>query len=120
MSLQQSEPSTGGRVIAILGLVVQAGSVLVFGGFGLFIAFVSDSCGASSECNEDLIAAGMMTPLVVSVVIFVVSLVMTIKRFADGRSVWWVPIVWTVVSMGGIVLGFVVATAGVAPNGELV
>ncbi|MCX6397623.1 MAG: hypothetical protein NTV23_14140 [Propionibacteriales bacterium] len=117
---EQSEPSTAGRTVAILLLVLQAASVLVFGGFGLFIAFVSDSCGASSTCDTNLIAIGMMTPLAVALLFFVVSLVQTIKRIRAGRSVWWVPIVWTIVSASGIVLGFVVAASGVAPNGSLV
>ena len=107
------QPSTAGRVVAILGLVVQAFAGLVFSGFGLFIAFVSDSCGASSECDTDRIALGMMTPLAVCIVLFIVSLVMTLKRMADGRSCWWVPILWTVLSFGGIILGF-------APEVELV
>lgn len=113
------EPSTAGRVVAIVFLVLQAASALVFGAFGLFIAFVSDSCGASSTCNTDLIAIGMMTPLAVAVIFFIVSLVLTIVRMRDGRSVWWVPIVFTVLSAGGIVLGFVIAASGVSPNGTL-
>lgn len=117
---EQVEPSTGGRVAAILLLVVQAASVLVFGGFGLFIAFISDSCGASSTCDTDRIALGMMTPLAVALLFFIASLVQTIKRMREDKSVWWVPIVWTVLSVSGIVLGFVIAESGVAPNGTLV
>ena len=112
-------PSTAGRVVAVLLLIVQAVSVLVFGGFGLFIAFVSDSCGASSTCDTDRIALGMMTPLAVALVLFIVSLVQTIKRFRAGRSVWWVPILWTLLSATGIVLGFVIAASGVSSNGSL-
>jgi zinc transporter ZupT len=117
---EQSAPSTGGRVAAIVLLVLQAFSVLLFGGLGLFIAFISDSCGASSTCDSDRIALGMMTPLGVSVLLFVVSLVQVVLRMRADRSVWWVPIVWTVLSAGGVVLGFVVAESGVAPNGSLV
>lgn len=116
---QPEQPSTAGRVVAIIGLVVQALAGLVFSGFGLFIAFVSDSCGASSECDTDRIALGMMTPMAVCILFFVISLVMTIRRIAQGRPAWWVPILWTVLSFGGIILGFVVASSGVAPNGSL-
>lgn len=104
---------------AILLLVVQAASVLVFGAFGLFIAFVSDSCGASSVCNTDRIAIGMMTPFGVAVVFFVISLVQAIIRMRAGKSAWWVPIVWTVLSASGIVIGFMIAASGVAPDGSL-
>ena len=115
----QAAPSTGGRVVAILFLVGQAVSVLVFGGFGLFIAFVSDSCGSSSTCDTGRIALGMMTPLAVALLLFIVSLVQTIKRMRDGKSAWWVPILWTVLSASGVVLGFVIAASGVSSNGSL-
>lgn len=117
---EQNEPSTAGRVVAILLLVLQAGSVLVFGALGLFIAFISDSCGASSVCDTDRIALGMMTPFGVAVLFFVISLVHTIKRMASGNSAWWVPILWTVLSASGVVIGFMVAASGVAPDGSLV
>lgn len=106
-------------MVAIVFLVVQAASVLVFGGLGLFIAFISDSCGASSVCDTDRIAIGMMTPLAVAVIFFLVSLVQTIVRMRADKSVWWVPIVWTVLSAGGVVLGFAIAESGVSPNGSL-
>lgn len=119
--MSESEaPSTAGRVVAVLLLVLQAASVLVFGGIGLFIAFVSDSCGASSVCDTDRIAIGMMTPLGVAVAFFLISLVQTIARIRAGRSAWWVPILWTVLSASGVVIGFMIAASGVAPNGSLV
>jgi len=116
---EQSESSPVDRVVAILLLALQAGSVVIFGGLGLFIAFVSDSCGSSSDCDTGRIALGMMTPLVVAVAFFVVSLVQTIKRLRAGRSAWWVPIVWTVLSASGVVLGFVIAASGVSSSGSL-
>lgn len=116
----QNQSSSGGRAATIVLLVLQAGSVLVFGGFGLFIAFISDSCGSSSTCDTNRIALGMMTPLAVSVVLFVVSLVHAIARMRGGRSAWWVPILWTFLSAFGIVIGFMVAASGVSSNGSLV
>lgn len=109
----------GDRPITIVLLVLQALSVLVFGAFGLFIAFVSDSCGASARCNTDLIGAGMVTPLVVSVVLFVVSLVHSVAFMRAHKYSWWIPLLWTVLSGGGIALGFVVALSGVSSNGSL-
>ena len=106
-----NEPSTTGRVVAI---------VLLFGGVGLFIAFVSDSCGSSSTCDTDRIAIGMMIPLGVSVLFFVISLVQVIRRVRADKSAWWVPILWTVLSASGIIIGFAVAASGVAPNHSLV
>lgn len=116
---ENNEPSSGGRAVAILFLILQAVSVVVFGGLGLFVAFVSDSCGSSSTCDEGRIAAGMMTPLAVALLFFVISLVQTIRRMRAGKSVWWVPIVWTLLSASGVVLGFLVAISGVADNGSL-
>jgi hypothetical protein len=112
--------STTGRLVAFLLLFVQAFSVLLFGGVGLFIAFVSDSCGSSSTCDDGRIAAGMMIPLGVSALFFLISLVQTIRRVRANRSAWWVPLVWTFLSASGIVIGFAVAASGVAPNHSLV
>ncbi|WP_209722585.1 hypothetical protein [Marmoricola sp. OAE513] len=126
MAEPSADPSTGPRVnkhgivIPIILLVLQVGSVLVFGAFGLFIAFISDSCGASSTCDTDRIALGMMTPLGVAVLFFLISLVHSIKRMRADESAWWVPIVWTTLSASGIVIGFIVAASGVAANGSLV
>ena len=92
---------------------------MVFGAFGLFIAFVSDSCGSSTTCNTNLIAVGMLTPFAVAVLFFVISLVHTIKRIRANKPAWWVPVMWTVLSFGGIGAGFVVAIAGVSKNGSL-
>jgi hypothetical protein len=119
MSDENNEPSTGGRVVAFFLLFLQALSVLVFGGFGLFIAFVSDSCGASSTCNYDQIGFALMIPLGVAVLCFVISLVQTIKRVRADKSAWWVPIMWTVISASGVVIGFMVAADAVAPNHSL-
>lgn len=82
---------------------------------GLFIAFASDSCGASSTCNEGLITLGMVTPLAVVALCFVLSLFFTIRRLQAGRMAWWVPLVFTVLSVSGLVLGFALASAGVTP-----
>lgn len=111
---------TADRAATVVLLVLQALAVLVFGGLGLFIAFVSDSCGASATCDSDRIALGMMTPVVVAALFFVVSLVWSVKRLAQSRVAWWVPILMTVLSASGVVLGFAVAASGVHGNGSLV
>jgi Family of unknown function (DUF6264) len=114
------QPRPTDRALTIVFLVLQAVSVLVFGGMGLFIAFISDSCGSSSTCDDGRIAAGMMTPLGVSVLLFVVALIHAITRMRAHRSSWWVPVLWTLLSVGGVVLGFFVAASGVAPDHSLV
>ncbi len=114
-----SEPQTrfvADRVASVILLIVQAlvGAVLSY--LGLFIAFFSDSCGASSTCNESLITLGMATPVTVAALCLVISLVWTVKRLVAGRMAWWVPVLWTALSLVGLVLGFVFASAGVTPN----
>jgi hypothetical protein len=115
----QNEPSTTGRVVAFVLLFAQAFSVLLFGGVGLFIAFVSDSCGSSSTCDDGRIAVGMMIPLGISALFFLISLIQVIRRVRADKSAWWVPILWTALSASGIVIGFAVAASGVAPNHSL-
>ena len=49
---------------------------------------------------------------------FVASLVWSIKRMAQNRVAWWVPIVMTALSVSGVVLGYAIAASGVH-NGKL-
>jgi hypothetical protein len=110
---------TGDRAATIVLLVLQGLGIFLFGALGLFIVFVSDSCGsADTTCDGGRIAWGVMTPPLVAVVLFVVSLVWSIKRMAQSRTAWWVPVLMTVLSAGGVVLGFVIAASGVH-NGNL-
>jgi len=110
---------TGDRVATIVLLVLQAAGVLVFAAAGLLIVFVSDSCGAAdTTCDSGRIAWGVMTPPLVAAAFFVISLVWSIKRMAQSRLAWWVPILMTVLSVGGVVLGYVIAASGVH-NGNL-
>ncbi|WP_246004987.1 DUF6264 family protein [Nocardioides marmorisolisilvae] len=116
----RTETRTGDRAATIVLLVLQALGILVFGAFGLFIVFVSDSCGSSSTtCDDGRIAWGVMTPPLVAAGLFVISLIWSIKRMAQSRPAWWVPILMTVLSVGGVVLGFAIAASGVH-NGNLV
>ncbi|MFL6109142.1 MAG: DUF6264 family protein [Marmoricola sp.] len=105
---------SGDRAATIVLLVLQACGVLVFGAFGLFLVFVSDSCGAGdTTCDGGRIAWGVMTPPLVAATFFVVALVWAIKRMAQNRVAWWVPVLMTVLSVSGVVLGYLIAASGV-------
>ena len=115
-----TELRTGDRAATIVLLVLQAAGVLVFAAAGLFVVFVSDSCGAGdTTCDGGRIAWGVMTPPLVAAAFFVLSLIWSIKRMAQSRLAWWVPILMTVLSAGGVVLGFAIAASGVH-HGSLV
>jgi len=110
---------TADRAATIVLLVLQAAGVLFFGAFGLFIIFVADSRGAAeTTCDGGRIAWGTMTPPLVATAFFVASLIWSIKRLAQSRPAWWVPILMTVLSVSGVVLGYVIAASGVH-NGNL-
>jgi hypothetical protein len=72
----------------------------------------SDSCGVR-ECDTELIATGMMVavglPWVVLVAVVAVAVVVLVRR----RLAFWVPLVGGVLIVGSLVLGWIIAAAGV-------
>lgn len=104
-----NQPAPGGRGAAIVFLVVQALAAAVFAFLGIMLVFVSDSCGTTT-CNTNLIVVGMAITGLVPIGLWVVSLVHLIVRIRRQQSVWWVPLVWLVVSglvaLGGILTAF--------------
>lgn len=102
-------------VLTIVLLVLSFGGALVMSFLALFLlAFGSDSC-VVRECNYDIMSTGMMIgfigPWIPAVLALIVSIVLLVLR----RIAFWVPIVGGVLSVGALILGFVVAGSGVSP-----
>ncbi len=97
-------------ILLILGIVAA-----VFGSFaGIFLVFLSDSCG-STTCNSDqmgfgitLATLGVWLPIVASVIVSIVFLVLR-------RRTFWVPIAGIVLAAAVWALGFAL-TAGAIPG----
>ncbi len=92
-------------VLTILLLVVYLGVTAIGSFLGVFLAFASDSCGASSVCNVDQIGTGM-TVAVYGVwapvlIVLIVAIVLLVRR----RLAFWVPLVGIALTIAIVVLG---------------
>lgn len=102
-------------VLTIVLLLLSFAGALVLSFLALFLlAFGSDSC-VVRECNYDIISTGMMIGLVGPWIPVVLALIVSIVLLVLRRIAFWVPIVGAVLSLGALILGFVVAGTGVAP-----
>lgn len=113
MTDQRVSPQNS-SVLAIIFLVLQAGGVVVCGFLAIMLVFVSDACDGTN-CNTDLIVAGMAITALGPLALWVVSLVHTIVRARQDKANWWVPMLWSVVSGFVAVAGIVTAFQG-GPN----
>ena len=97
----------GDRVAAILLLVGSGVVAAVLAFAGLFLVMGADSCGSGTGCNLDLFTTGWILSMAVPILGFVVTLVVTIVRMAQGAKAFWVPLAGT----GAFIVGFVGAVA---------
>ncbi|MGR0318829.1 hypothetical protein [Agromyces sp. ZXT2-3] len=104
-------------VLTIAMLVVMAGLALLLLFFSFFLAFAGDSCGASSTCDTDLIATGMLVAMILPIGVAVIALVGAVILLVLRRIAFWIPLVGMVLMVGAFVLGAAIAASGVQPNG---
>ncbi|MCD2441121.1 DUF6264 family protein [Agromyces sp. SYSU K20354] len=94
-------------VLTIVLLVLMVGAALVASFLSFFLAFASDSCGASAVCDYDRIATGMLVAMIGPLVVGLVALIAAAIVLVLKRIAFWIPI-------AGIVLVAAVFLAGVA------
>jgi hypothetical protein len=103
--------------VTVVGLVVTGLLALVASVLGLMLVMASDSCGASSDCNTDLIGVGVLLAVVAPWLCWIPALVLTIVRQVRRRTTWWVPIAAALAYLPLVVVAFVVINAGIEPTG---
>ena len=96
-------------IMFLVGLVV----LTAFASFmGLFLVMASDSCGAR-DCSTELITVGWLVgtllPWVVLIAAAIVSIVFMVKR----KLAFYIPLLGAVGVGAALILGFVIAGAGV-------
>lgn len=101
--------------LTVVLLVLYLGGVLLGSGSSFFLAFAGDSCGASSVCNYDQIANGMMIVLVGPWVPVIFVLGGAILLLVTKRLAFWLPLVGGALTIAIVVVGWMVATSGVQP-----
>lgn len=98
-------------VLTIVLLVGLVPSAAVASYMGVFVAFASDSCGAS--CNMGLLefafGFGIVAPWVLLVAALVVGIVLLVRR----RIAFWVPLVAAALMVVAFFVAFALAAAAV-------
>ena len=102
-------------ILTIFLLVVYLGWTLLCCFAGALVAFASDSCGATSTCNTDLVATGFLIGTFGPAVLAVIVLVFTIVWMARQHISFWIPLAGAVLAAGIVALAFVIAGGGVTP-----
>ena len=111
------ERNVADLVVTIVLLVVTALLGLLASFLGVMLVMASDSCGASSVCDDDLIALGVLVAVVAPWVCWVPALVVVVVRQVRHLLTWWVPILAGVAYVPLVVAAFLVVDAGVRPIG---
>ncbi|GAA1763061.1 DUF6264 family protein [Agromyces humatus] len=102
-------------VLTIVLLVLMVGAALVASFLSFFLAFASDSCGASSVCDYDRIATGMLVAMIGPLIVGLFALVAAVIVLVLKRIAFWIPIVG-IVLIAAVFVGAVALTAsGVQP-----
>ena len=103
-------------VVTIVGLVITGLLALAASVLGLMLVMASDSCGASSDCDTNLIGLGVLLAVVAPWLCWIPALVLTIVRQVRRRVTWWVPIVGGLAYVPLVVVALLVIDAGVTPT----
>ena len=100
-------------VLTIVLLVLMVGAALLASFLSFFLAFASDSCGASATCDTDRIAAGMLVamigPLLVALLVLVAAIIVLVLK----RIAFWIPIVGIMLVIGVFAGGAAFTASGV-------
>ncbi|NUT58797.1 MAG: hypothetical protein HOQ00_08150 [Agromyces sp.] len=103
-------------VTTIVLLVLMVGAALLASFLSLFLAFAGDSCGASSVCDYDLMATGMMVAMIGPLLVGLLALIAAIIVLVLKRIAFWIPLVGILLIVGVFIGGFALTAAGVTPT----
>ena len=100
-------------VLSVVFAVLGSGRAVVLGVIGALLAFVSDSCGASTACDYSQLSAGILIAILLPSVVTVIFIVWMIVRLVRRKRAFWVPLVGAVAAVIGWGIGYLVATSAV-------
>jgi hypothetical protein len=102
-------------ILTIFLLVVYLGWTLLCCFAGALVAFASDSCGATSTCNTDMVGTafviGTFGPAALAVIVLIFTIVWMVRRHIS----FWIPLAGAVLAAGIVGLAYALAGSGVTP-----
>ena len=102
-------------VTTIVLLVLMIGAALVASFLSFFLAFAGDSCGASSVCDYDRMATGMMVAMIGPLLVGLLALIAAIILLVLRRIAFWIPLLGILLIVGVFIGGFALTASGVVP-----
>ena len=105
-------------VTTIVLLVLMIGAALVASFLSFFLAFAGDSCGASSVCDYDRMATGMMVAMIGPLLVGLLALIAAVIVLVLKRIAFWIPIVGILLIAGIFAAGVAITISGVTPSGS--
>jgi len=102
-------------VTTIVLLVLMIGAALLASFLSFFLAFAGDSCGASSACDYDRMATGMMVAMIGPLLVGLLALIAAIILLVLRRIAFWIPLLGILLIVGVFVGGFALTASGVVP-----
>ena len=104
-------------VLTIVLLVLMIGAALLASFLSFFLAFASDSCGASSVCDTDRIATGMLVAMIGPLFVGLIALIAAVIVLVLKRIAFWIPIVGIVLIAAVFIGGAALTASGVSTTG---
>ncbi|MFE6254238.1 DUF6264 family protein [Agromyces sp. NPDC057865] len=100
-------------VTTIVLLVLMIGAALLASFLSFFLAFAGDSCGASSVCDYDRMATGMMVAMIGPLLVGLLALIAAIILLVLRRIAFWIPLLGILLIVGVFIGGFALTASGV-------
>lgn len=100
-------------VLTIVLLVLMVGAALLASFLSFFLAFAGDSCGASSVCDTDRIATGMLVAMIGPLFVGLIALIAAVIVLVLRRIAFWIPIVGIVLIAAVFIGGAALTASGV-------
>jgi hypothetical protein len=99
--------------IVFLLLLLLAGGIA--GAAGIFLVFLTDSCGSGANCVEPQLDNGYFIATVGVWIPAVVALIASIVVLALKRRAFWIPLVGIVLIVATWAVGYAVLTSAIVP-----
>ena len=106
-------------IVTVVLLVLGLGIAVVGSFLGVMLAFLSDSCGASTTCDTNQIGLGITVatigvwpPILLAIILSIVFLVLRLRAF-------WIPLVAIVLMAAAWAVGLSLTLSAISPTPPL-
>lgn len=99
--------------LTIVLLVAMAAVAVVAALAGVFLVFVTDSCGTVGRCNDAVVTSGVLTGAIGPLLVALIAIAVAVVRLVRRRLAFWVPVVGFAVIVAVLAAGYLLTSSGV-------